>query len=266
MIEVEYKEIPVDKIYVSKANVRTRQIETGVEELAENIRRVGLLHPPIVFKTGDKYELIVGQRRYLACKKLGWSKIPALVTHPLDEAKIRVMSLSEGIHRRALPHADLIDAIEALYMKYGSPKAIAQELGVSEITIRNWLPLSLAPDPIRQMIKEKKIKLTDARRALTAGGDDEEKIVEIAKHMAKMTVPEKRRLVDIAKEAPESSAENLIEEAKKPHVETILKIHLTPKYAKALSSASKDLGLDREDVAKTAVIDWLSMRGFVPSE
>jgi len=261
---MEYEEIPINKIFVSKANVRTRQVEAGLDQLAANIRRVGLLHPIIVFRTDDKYELIVGQRRYLACKKLGWDKIPALITGPIDETKGRIMSLSEGIHRRELPHADLIDAIEALYMKYGSPKLIAEELGITEATVRNWLPLSLAPEPLKEMIKEKKIKPTDARKAITAGGTDEKKIVEVAKHMAKMTAPEKRRLVDIAKEKPETPAEKLVEEAKKPYVEERVVIHLTPKYAKALDTASKDLGLDREDVAKTAVIDWLTMRGFVP--
>ncbi|MBE0461588.1 MAG: ParB/RepB/Spo0J family partition protein [Candidatus Aminicenantes bacterium] len=260
---MEYEEIPINKIFVSKANVRTRQVEAGLDQLAANIRRVGLLHPIIVFRTDDKYELIVGQRRYLACKKLGWDRIPALITGPIDETKGRIMSLSEGIHRRELPHADLIDAIEALYMKYGSPKLIAEELGITEATVRNWLPLSLAPEPIKEMIKEKKIKPTDAKRAIAAGGTNEKKIVEIAKHITKMTTPEKRRLVDIAKEKPEVPAENLVEEAKKPHVEERVTIHLTSKYAKALDTASKDLGLDREDVAKTAVIDWLSMRGFV---
>jgi ParB family chromosome partitioning protein len=260
------EEVPINKIYVSKANVRTRQVEADLDKLMANIKRIGLIHPVIVFKTNDKYELIVGQRRYLACKKLGWEKIPAIVTGAMDETRGRIISLSEGIHRRELPSADLMDAIEALYMKYGSPKVIADELGVSEATVRNWLPLSLAPEPLKEMIKEKKIKPSDARRALAVGGTDEQKIIEVAKHITKMTAPEKRRLVDLAVEKPEEPTEKLIEEAKKPHVEEKVIIHLTPKYAKALDTASKDLGLDREDVAKTAVIDWLTMRGFVPTE
>lgn len=263
---MKFEEIPIDKIYVSKANVRTRQVEADLDKLMANIKRVGLIHPVIVFKTDDKYELIVGQRRYLACKKLEWEKIPAIVTGAMDETKGKIISLSEGIHRRELPSADLMDAIEALYMKYGSVKSIAEELGVPEPSVRNWLPLSLAPEPLKEMIKEKKIKPSDARKALQAGGTNEKKIVEVAKEITKMTSPEKRRLVDIALEKPDAPPEKLVEEAKKPHVEEKIIIHLTPKYANALDSASKDLGLDREDVAKTAVIDWLTMRGFVSTE
>jgi ParB family chromosome partitioning protein len=260
---MQLEEIPIDKIYVSKANVRTKQVEVDLDRLMANIKRVGLIHPVVVFKADDKYELIVGQRRFLACKKLGWDKIPAIVTGAMDETRTRVISLSEGIHRKELPSADLMDAIEALYMKYRSVKDIAEELGVAELTVRNWLPLSLAPEPLKQMIKERKINATDARRALQAGGTNEKKIVEVAKEITKMTSPEKRRLVDIALEKPEAAPEKLVEEARKPHVEEKVIVHLTPKYANALDSASKDLGLEREDVAKTAVIDWLTMRGFV---
>jgi predicted transcriptional regulator len=151
-------------------------------------------------------------------------------------------------------------------MKYGSVKAIADELGVSEATVRNWLPLSLAPEPLKEMIKEKKIKPSDAKKVIQAGGTNEKKIVELAKEITKLTAPEKRRLTDVAKEKPDLPPEKLIQEVKKPVVEEKITIHLTPKYAKALDDASKDLGLDREDVAKTAVIDWLTMRGFVSSE
>ena len=119
---MQLEEVPINKIYVSKANVRTRQVEVDLDKLMSNIKRIGLLHPVIVFKTDDKYELIVGQRRYLACRKLGWERIPAIVTGVKDETRSRIMSLSEGIHRKELPSADLMDAIEALYMKYGSPK------------------------------------------------------------------------------------------------------------------------------------------------
>jgi len=250
------------KIYVGKLNVRTRQVETSVDELAENIRRHGLLHPIIVFKTDDKYELIVGQRRYLAYKKLGKDTIPAFISEPLDENKGRILSLSEGIHRVEIPSGDLMDAIGALWLKYGSAKLIAQELGIKESKVRDWIPLSLAPEAAKEAIKERKVKPSDVKKALKAGGTDEKKIMEIIAEMPKMTAPEKRRLVDIATERPQAPAKELVTEAKKPSVEEKVIVHLTPKWAERLDVAATDLGMDREDVAKTAVIDWLSARGY----
>lgn len=262
MVKMQFEEIPMDKIYVSEGNVRKRQVETGIEELAENIRRHGLIHPVVVFAKDDKYELIVGQRRFLAFKKLNKEKIPAIITGPVDETKARILSLSEGIHRVELPSGDLMDAIGALYLKYGNTKLIAEELGIKESKVRDWLPLSLAPEPVKEMIKERKIKPADAKKALKAGGTDAKKIEEIATAMPKMTASEKRRLVDVAIERPEAPVKELIDQAKKPYVEEKVIVHLTPKWAERLDTAAKDLGLDREDVAKTAVIDWLSSRGY----
>lgn len=264
---MQLEEVLLDKIYVSEANVRKRQVETNIDELAENIRRHGLIHPVIVFLKNGKYELIVGQRRFLAFKKLckidsKFSKIPAIITGPMDENKARILSISEGIHKLDLPEADLMDAIGALYMKYNTPKLIAEELGIKETVVRDWIPLYLAPEPVKEMIKERKIKPADARKALKAGGNDEKKIVEIANEMPRMTASEKNRLVDISSVQPEKSAKELINQSKKPYVEEKVIVHLTPKWAEKLDLAAKDLGMEREDVAKTAVTDWLSSRGY----
>jgi hypothetical protein len=72
-----------------------------------------------------------------------------------------------------------------------------------------------------------------------------------------------RRFTDIVKEKPEASAEEIIEEAKKPRIEVRVVVHLTPKWAEILDKAADDIGMDREDLAKTAIIDWLTTRGYV---
>jgi ParB family chromosome partitioning protein len=256
------EEIPLNRIFVSESNVRKRQVQTGIDELAENIRRHGLLHPVVVFPKDDKFELIVGQRRFYAFQKLNKETIPAIVLGSMDENKARILSLSEGIHRVELPPGDLMDAIEALYKKYGTAKLIAEELGMKEAKVREWIPISLAPEPVKEMLKERKIRPSDVKKAMRAGGNDNQKIVEIAREMPKMTASEKNRLVDFAVEKPEVPVKDLIDQSKKPYVEEKVIVHLTPKWADKLDTAAKDLGLDREDVAKTAVIDWLSSRGY----
>ena len=65
-------EIPLDQIEVSKINVRKQHINKSIEELAERIKEYGLLQPVILRKISDdpKYELFIGQRRFLAHKYL----------------------------------------------------------------------------------------------------------------------------------------------------------------------------------------------------
>jgi ParB family chromosome partitioning protein len=81
---VEVKEIKLTDIVVSDFNTR-KDLETGVEdggldELANSVRDRGLLSPITVMKRSDgRYELIVGQRRFLACSKIGMQSIPAIV-------------------------------------------------------------------------------------------------------------------------------------------------------------------------------------------
>lgn len=257
------REIPIDKIRIGEGVVRVRKIEVGLDKLKESIKRWGLLHPVVVFPKEDKYELAVGQRRFLACKELGWKTIPAMVISPLDAAQAKILSLTEHVQRRELSYADMVDAIESLYKRYGSIKAVAEALGVSESTVRRYLALRLAPEPLIRMIEEAKISKLDARRIVEACYPDEEKMVKLAEAMVKLTVSEKRRLVDISVEKPKASAEALIKEAKRPPTEVELVIHLPPKYEKTLRKAAEDLGIDYEDVLKTMIIDWLTEKGYI---
>jgi len=82
------RDIDITLIEVSNLNTR-RDLKAGTEDsslddLASSIAEKGLLSPVIVRRKGSKYELIVGKRRYLACSKLNWKTIPAIVRrgHP----------------------------------------------------------------------------------------------------------------------------------------------------------------------------------------
>lgn len=78
-IEYKVEKIPVNEIETGRFQSRTRKIEEGLDELAENIRLLGLINPVTVYKRPDRiYELIAGQRRFLAISEiLGWTEIPA---------------------------------------------------------------------------------------------------------------------------------------------------------------------------------------------
>ena len=257
-------QIPVDKIYVGKGNVRTRKVREGLKELAESIRRKGLLQPLVVFRKDDRYELVIGQRRFLAVKELGWENVPAVVLDPMGLAEAKACSAIENIHRKDVAFKDLCEAAEYLYDEYGGdPKAVAEALVISLDKAKDLLRKRLVPKPIREMVELGRIKPKDAVRATIAGWPDTEKVVKIAEELPKMTTNEKRRLVNVSVERPEAPAKELIEEAKKPPKEIELTILLPRKYSDGLDNASKDLVLDREETARIAVIDWLGAKGYV---
>ena len=98
--------IDINKLSVSLQNIRkdtSCQVgdnESSIDELASSIKEHGLLNPISVRKIGDhQYDIFAGQRRFLAMKQLGWTKIPCIVTEVTDDvAKTR--SLIENFHRQ----------------------------------------------------------------------------------------------------------------------------------------------------------------------
>lgn len=148
---MEVREVPIAAIKVSPGNVR-KDLHAGTEdvglaELAESIRERGLLSPVIVKPLPDgTYELIAGQRRLLACQRLGWTTIPALIREGTNDLDVVTISLVENVHRADLSPMDKARAFQKLYDRYGSLERVAKETGVSVTTVRKYLSLlRLAP-------------------------------------------------------------------------------------------------------------------------
>jgi len=260
-------EIPMDSVFVSEANVRKREVEKNLDELKSSIRKIGLLQPLVVIARNGKYELIVGQRRYLAIRELGWEKAPAIILGQIDSVRAKVISLSENIQRRSLPYRDMVDACDALFDKYGSVEAVAKELSVSNMTVQNYLSHRIVPEPVKEMVEEGKISRQDAIKVTNAlwpeiVQGDEEKAVTLAKEISKMPREEKKRAIEIATDQPELEPRQISKRAREPPPIVRLTIHVPTRFGEALGKASKDLDLEPEDVAKTALIDWLLARGY----
>ena len=82
------KDISLDKIVIGPSQARVRQIDEDIDELATSMEKLGLLEPVVVYPTGDgSFELLTGQRRFLAAQKLNWKEIAAtVVKKPENEA------------------------------------------------------------------------------------------------------------------------------------------------------------------------------------
>src|SRR5882762_6108609 len=81
--------------------------DSSIEDLAGSGREKGLLNPVMVrlTRSGD-YEIIAGQRRFLACQKLGWSNIPALIRSDVEDTDATAISLIENVHRAEMKPTD----------------------------------------------------------------------------------------------------------------------------------------------------------------
>lgn len=148
---MEIKDIEMSTIKVSELNTRkdlnAGTEDAGLEDLANSIKEKGLLNPIIVKKNNDdSYGLIAGQRRFLACKRLGWETIPAIIRDITDDTDATIISLIENVHRADMNPIDKARAYQKIYEKYMDYNRVAKETGVSISTFKKYLTLlNLAP-------------------------------------------------------------------------------------------------------------------------
>lgn len=150
-------DVPLDKLFVSKLNARkdlqAGQEDSGIDELASSIRQKGLLSPPIVRLSMDGcYEVLVGQRRLLACQKVGLDPVPCLVRDDLDDADAVTISLVENVHRADMHPLDKARALKALYDRYQSYDRVAKESAWSAATVKKYIQLLSLPEDLQQRL------------------------------------------------------------------------------------------------------------------
>jgi len=260
--ELDFKYLPLDKIDVSEHNVRKSKVDKGIDELAESIREIGVQQPVMVFPKGDRYELIIGQRRYLACKQIGKKKIPAVITSAKSATEAAIASFSENIHRVDLDYRDKMEVAIRLQNKLGSVEKVAKRLGVSSQTVRNYLGYMAVPEPIKRMVDERKLSATTATR-ITRGIPDEEKAIKIAERIVEVPRSEdKEKIIASAKENPDKSLTEVVKLAEKSRFRQVT-VDLTASLAEALEEACKDYESDPKDLVAVAVEEWLHKEGYI---
>jgi ParB family chromosome partitioning protein len=139
-------------------------ISSGLNDLTWSIRKKGLLHPIIVRAVNEgNYEIVAGNRRYLACKALGWRKILCHIVE-LDDREAFEISLVENIQRRTLHPIEEAHAFK-IYVSdfgWGGVSDLASKIGKSVSYVDRRLGLLKLPDEIIQMIKKSSISVTAA--------------------------------------------------------------------------------------------------------
>lgn len=185
-MQMEVRDLRIEDIVISEYNIR-KDLEAGTEDasitdLAESIRDKGLLNPIIVRKLPNgTYDLVAGQRRFLAIKKLGWSTVSAIIRDFEDDTDAAVISLIENVHRADLNPIDKAKAYRMIYDKYQNYSLVAKETGVSTQTIRKYISLlDLAPSlQSRVGTKEGTAGIDTLSKLSTLfSSDDQEKVLE----------------------------------------------------------------------------------------
>jgi ParB family chromosome partitioning protein len=260
--------IPLAEIRVSDDNVRISQQTVALEELAASIEIHGLLQPVVlVGEVGNPpYQLISGQRRFLAHQKLGRKDIKAVFTGPLNRTEAIIRSLVENLQRVDLNFADTQVAVTELYRELGSEAEVKKRTGLSMRTIRDHLQIEAKASPsIKEKITSGVISIMDVKRALRAAQDDVKKAEELIDLIIEHSPPAniKRRLEAYGSSNVNLSAGEIFVEACKPHVEQRIMLTLDKPTQDSLISASASLEMDPSEIAGRALEEWLIENGFL---
>lgn len=160
-------EVPIDQVHPNPDQPRTNFKKEDLEELAESIKRNGLLQPILVRQSDEGYQIIAGERRWQACKLLGMKRVPIRV-RDVDDDETIVLALVENIQRSDL------NPIEEAYgyrrmMQSGNmtQSQVAQAVSKGRSTIANALRLLELPEEAQQLLFEEKITAGHARAILS---------------------------------------------------------------------------------------------------
>lgn len=161
------------KIRVNRDQPRTRFDEEAIDELAQSIRSNGILQPLVVCPTETGYELIAGERRLRAARRLELAVVPAIIREATPPELLE-LALIENIQREDLNPVELALAYEALRDQHGwTQNQLADHVGKKRSTIANVLRFLELPDPIQRALAEGRISQGHAKVLLSAEGEEE---------------------------------------------------------------------------------------------
>jgi ParB family transcriptional regulator, chromosome partitioning protein len=235
------RSVPVARITSNPFQPRQEFAAEQLAELETSIRENGLLQPLVVRPAGPgtpdgvRWELVAGERRWRAVRRLGWAEVPVVVKE-VDDRTMLILAVVENVQREELSPLEEATAYRQLIDEFGlTQREVAESVGRERSTVANLLRLLGLPASVQRMVSEGKLSMGHARALLAA--PDERRMAELAQEavergLSVRAVEERvRRTVrpqhgDGAKKADEPSAD--------PHLR-----HLETQLQRALGTAAR---------------------------
>ncbi|MEI6438064.1 MAG: ParB/RepB/Spo0J family partition protein [Candidatus Omnitrophota bacterium] len=165
-------ELEVKLIADNRFQPRQVYDEARLEELAASIKEKGLLQPIVVRKAAGGYEVVAGERRLRAARKLGLVKIPVVIRDVSDKEAM-VLALVENVQREDLNPVERAETYRRLIDEFGyTQEEVARSIGKDRVTVANLLRLLKLPKEILQGLFDGQISEGHARAILSVENDN----------------------------------------------------------------------------------------------
>ncbi|MFI1247082.1 ParB/RepB/Spo0J family partition protein [Streptomyces anulatus] len=170
-----FAELPIGTITPNPRQPREVFDEDALAELVVSIKEVGLLQPVVVRKVGpDSYELIMGERRWRACREAGLERIPTIV-RATDDEKLLLDALLENLHRAQLNPLEEAAAYDQLLKDFKcTHDQLADRIGRSRPQVTNTLRLLRLSPPVQRRVAAGVLSAGHARALLSVDDSEEQ--------------------------------------------------------------------------------------------
>lgn len=171
--------LAIEKVFPNPSQPRKDFLKEPLDELSQSIREQGVLQPITVRKSGEKYEIIAGERRWRASQLAGLQEIPAIIKD-VDNQKSMELALIENLQRENLNSIEEALGYQSLIEEYDlSQQDVAKKVGKSRTAVTNALRVLALPRDVREMLRQGLISFGHAKVLLAV--DDGKAQVNLAK-------------------------------------------------------------------------------------
>ena len=164
--ETNVNKLAISDLTSNKFQPRKIFDEENLQELSNSIKEQGMIQPIIVRKSKDnsaKYEIIAGERRWLAAQKAGLHEVPVVITDA-DDLKSLEFAIIENVQRNDLTAIEEARGYQRLIKDFSyDQEKVAKFIGKSRSHIANFLRLLVLPENILKLIEDKKLSVGHAK-------------------------------------------------------------------------------------------------------
>ena len=173
--EININKVSISNLLSNKFQPRKIFDEDSLQDLTNSIKQRGIIQPIIVRKSNDnnsRYEIIAGERRWIAAQRAGLHEVPVVITD-VDDLKSLEFSLVENVQRNDLNAIEEARGYRRLIEEFSyDQEKVAQFIGKSRSHIANFLRLLSLPEGVLKLIETKKI--TPGHAKILVGLDNAE--------------------------------------------------------------------------------------------
>jgi ParB family chromosome partitioning protein len=165
-VEVQKNQLPVIDIIPNKYQPRKNFDESNLEDLTNSIKERGMIQPIIVRKSNNensKFEIIAGERRWLAAQKAGIHNVPVVITEA-DDLKSLEFAIVENVQRHDLNPLEEAQGYKRLIDEFSyDQEKVSKFIGKSRSYITNSLRILTLPEDVIKLIESKKLSTGHAK-------------------------------------------------------------------------------------------------------